>query len=250
MRWIKLDFAYLALPYAPPESTLTAVEAYKRALRSVREELGDDVFFLGIGLMGMNYGLADGMRLTLDNGPHWEEDDPFALIGSGRNFKATVRTGAGRYYLHNRVWINHDDLLFFRTDSSRPETPVTLEEATTFASFIGLAGSIVKFGEDLRTLTPEQIQIWRKLLPIYPATARPLDLFTRLYPERWILHIDGTSAGSTARWSVLGLLNWGRNYDYSVDGAAQEIPDAERSYEVDLGTLGLRRDRDFLAYEF
>ncbi|MBI3783249.1 MAG: alpha-galactosidase [Deltaproteobacteria bacterium] len=250
MGWIKLDFAYQAFPYAPPGSSLTAVEAYKRAIRSIHETLGDDVFYLGIGLIGMNYGVVDGMRLTLDNGPLWEEDNPFALIASGQNFKSTVRTGARRYYLHNRVWINHNDLLFFRTDSEHPEPRLTLDEATTFASFIGLSGSIVKFGEDLRTLTPEQIQIWRKLLPIYPATARPLDLFTRMYPEQWLLHIDHTLNGSPAAWHVLGLLNWGRNYDYSVNGAARVIADSERSFDVDLTSLGLARDRDYLAQEF
>jgi len=250
MRWVKLDFAYLAFPYAPPESTLTAVEAYKRAIRKIRDTLGDDVFFLGIGLMGMNYGVVDGMRLTLDNGPRWEEEKPFTIFGDGGNFKSTVRTGARRYYLHNRVWINHDDLLFFRTDTSQPDPPVTLDEATTLASFMGLTGSIVKFGEDLRTLTPEQIQVWRKLLPIYPATARPLDLFTRMYPETWILPISGTLAGSAASWHVLGLLNWGRNYDFSTDNAAGAIADAARSYDVDLETLGLAPDDDYLAQEF
>jgi len=250
MGWLKLDFAYYALPYAPPAATLTSIEAYKRGIRKTRDTLGDDVFYLGIGLMGMNYGVVDGMRLTLDNGPRWEEDKPFTFLGDGGNFKSTVRTGARRYYLHNRVWINHNDLLFFRTDTSQPDPPVTLEEATTLTSFMGLTGSIVKFGEDLRTLTPEQIQIWRTLLPIYPATARPLDLFTRMYPEEWSLPISGSLAGSAAQWHVLGLLNWGRNYDYAADNATQEIADAERRYDIDLGTLGLARDRDFLAQEF
>ncbi|HVM96158.1 MAG TPA: glycoside hydrolase family 36 protein, partial [Candidatus Acidoferrales bacterium] len=250
MGWVKLDFAYQAFPYAPPGSSLTAVEAYKRAIRSIQETLGPDVFYLGIGLIGMNYGVVDGMRLTLDNGPLWEEDNPFALIASGQNFKTTERTGARRYYLHNRVWMTHNDLLFFRTDKEHPEAPLSLDEATTFASFIGLSGSIVKFGEDLRTLTPEQIQIWRKLLPIYPASARPLDLFTRMYPELWNMHIDHTLSDSSANWNVVGLLNWGKNYDYSVDGAPREMPDAARSFDVDLATLGLPRDRDFLAQEF
>jgi hypothetical protein len=250
VRWLKLDFAYLAFPYAPPESALTAVEAYKRAIRAVRESLGDDVFYLGIGLMGVNYGVVDGMRLTLDNAPYWEEDDPFALIAAGSSFKSTARTGARRYYLHNRVWLNHNDLLFFRTDTSRPQAPLTLGESITLASFMGLTGSIVKFGEDLRTLTPEQIQVWRKLLPSYPATARPLDLFTRMYPEQWSLKIDGSSRGAASSWQVLGLLHWGRNFDYSAAGAAKPIADAPRAFQVSLADLGLSPDRDYLAHEF
>lgn len=250
MGWIKLDFAYQALPYAPRESTLTSLEAYKRAIRAIRSAIGDDVFYLGIAMMGLNWGVVDGMRLTLDNAPRWEEPDPFALLSATNSFKSTVRTGARRYYFHNRVWLTHNDLLFFRTDTSQPEPRITVDEARTFASFIGLTGSIVKFGEDLRTLTPEQIQTWRKLLPIYPATARPLDLFRRMYPEQWLLDVDGTLVGGAAKWKVLGLLNWGKNYDYEADGAPRTIEDGPRSYDVDLTAMGFAADRPVLAQEF
>ncbi|MEZ4336823.1 MAG: alpha-galactosidase [Sandaracinaceae bacterium] len=249
MRWLKLDFAYLALPYvsrANPE--LTAVESYRRGLRAVREGLGPDVFFLSIGLVGLNYGIADGMRLTLDDGPIWEEPSPLAPFGAAGNLKSTVRSGSRRYYLHDRLWISHDDLLFFRSAPGYPE--LTLEEATTFASFIAMSGSIVKLGEDLRTLTPPQIQVVRQLLPSYPAGGRPLDLFTRNYPEVWHQRVEGTLAGSDATWDVVALLHWGRNYDFSVDGEPPEMADAPRTYRVALDELGLDPDTDYLAQEF
>ncbi|MBK7579937.1 MAG: alpha-galactosidase [Myxococcales bacterium] len=251
MGWVKLDFAYQALPYVPRNSPkLTSIEVYKRAIREVREVLGDDVFYMGIALMGVNYGVVDSMRVTLDTGPSWEESDPFALLGDGGNFKSSVKSAARRYWLHNRVWVTHNDLLFFRTDTGHPEPLVTLDEAITLSSFIGLTGSIVKFGEDLRGLSPEQIQVWRKLLPIYPASARPLDLFTRMYPEQWLLPVEGTLAGSDARWWVLGLLNWGRNFDYTSDGTPTKMPDAARPNSVPLTNLGLSPEREYLASEF
>jgi hypothetical protein len=251
MRWIKLDFAYQAFQYLPRHAPeLTSVEVYKRATEKVRDTLGPDVFYLGIALMGVNYGVVDGMRVTLDNGPVWEEPDPFALLGNPQNFKGTIKNGARRYFLTDRVWVTHNDLLFFRTNIEHPDPPVTLDDATTLASFMGLSGSIIKFGEDLRKLTPEQIQIWRKLLPIYPATARPLDLFTRMYPEQWLLHVDGTLPGAKAEWWVLGLLNWGRNYDYENDQTPAPMADAARSYDVDLSSVGLDPSREYLASEF
>lgn len=98
----------------------------------------------------------------------------------GNNFKNAVRVGARRYYFHNRVSVSHDDLWFCRTDTSHPDQPLTTDESNTFTSRIGLSGAIVKFGEDLRTLTPEQINNWRRILPTYVSdAARPLDLFTR-----------------------------------------------------------------------
>lgn len=248
MGWIKLDFAYQAFlfpPRANPE--LSSVEAYHDALATIGDALGDDVFYLGIGMTGMNLGVVDGMRLTLDDGPTWEDRAPFGFAQAG-TIKGTVRTAARRYYFHDRVWMSHADLLFFRTAPDAPT--LTLEEAITWASFVSLSGSIVKLGEDLRTLTPEQIQVVRQLLPSYPRGARPMDLFTRHYPEQWRLPIEGTLAGSDARWTVVGLLGWGASYDFDADGEPAPLPDAPRTHVVELARWGLDPEREYLAQEF
>lgn len=248
MGWIKLDFAYQAFlfpPRANPE--LSSVEAYHDALATFGDALGDDVFYLGIGLTGMNLGVVDGMRLTLDDGPTWEDAAPFGF-GQAGTLKGTLRTAARRYYFHDRVWISHADLLFFRTAPGAPT--LTMEEATTWASYIGLSGSIVKIGEDLRTLTPPQIEVLRQLLPSYPAGARPMDLFTRHYPEQWRLPIEGTLAGSDARWMVVGLLGWGTNHSFEGDDATTELADAPRTHTLELARWGLDAERDYLAQEF
>ncbi len=251
MGWIKLDFGYFAALFAPRfDPTLTAMESYRGGLLAIDEALGDDVCFMGVGMIGVNYGVVDTMRLTLDNGPLWEEHEPFVLFGDGNNFKNGMRNAVRRYYLHNRVWLSHNDLLFFRTDASAPDEVVTLEEATTLASFMGLTGAIVKFGEDLRTLTDEQINIWRRLLPIYPASARPLDLFERHYAEVYSLAIEGTLGGSEATWTVLGLLNWGRNYDYTAPERPRLMADEARTWHLDLADLGLEPNTAYLAHEF
>ncbi|MCC6214426.1 MAG: alpha-galactosidase [Polyangiaceae bacterium] len=255
-RWLKLDFAYFALTYRPrarPE--LTAIEAYRRGLVAVRDALGDDAFYLGIAVMGPNFGVVDGMRLTLDDGPKWEQSNPFSLAGDGGSFKSTVKTGAKRWYFHGRTWVNHHDLLFFRTSTEDPDPPVTFGEAITLASFMGVMGSIVKFGEDLRQLTPEQIQLWRKLLPPYPASARPRDVFEREYPELYDLDVRFTLAAepdaedTPEPWKVIGILNWGRNFDWSGDERL-DLPDEARRYPIDLHEWGLDPETDYHVFEF
>ncbi len=249
-RWIKHDYGYYDLLYPPKhDPTMTSIEAYKAGLRAVRGAIPDNVFYLGIALMGVNFGEVDGMRLTLDSGPLWEQAHPFSLVGSGNSFKSTVKTGARRYYFHNHLWVTHNDLLFFRTDIQHPDQTVTLDEAKTYASFMALSGSIIKFGEDLRTLTPEQIDVWRQLLPSYPDAARPMDLFTRHYPEEYLLRVNGTLVGSDASWYVVGLLNWGRNYDFDARPML-DMPDEARTYSIDLGKWGLDPDKQYLASEF
>lgn len=250
MGWLKLDFAYLAFGYhARADPRMTAIEAYRQGLLAIREGLGPDVFLVGIGLVGMGYGIVDAQRLTLDDGPRWEDPAPFDLFGQGGSYKSTVRTGARRYYLHGRVWLSHNDLLFSRT-SPEEDRELTPGEHRVFASFIGLTGSLVKFGEDLRTLTPDVIGQWRRLLPTYPATARPVDLFLRHYPEVYVLPIDGTTAGSDAIWTVVGLLNWGTNFDYDNDLSAAPMPEESRTYRVELARHGLDPAADYLAQEF
>ena len=80
-QWAKVDFTYwdiLGKPlYANTHGqSLTNIEAWRMGWRTIREALGPDVFLLGIGVMGANIGVLDGMRLTSDNGPKWDEADP------------------------------------------------------------------------------------------------------------------------------------------------------------------------------
>ncbi len=251
MKWLKLDFSYYALVYPPlGDPSLTSVEAYKRGLRAIGDEAGDDVFYLGIGILGINFGVVDSMRTTLDSAPLWDESEgAFATLSMGNSIKGTVRSSSRRYYLHNRIWVNHNDLLFFRSDKSFPDKLLTQDEAITFASFMGLSGSIVKFGEDLRTLTPEQINIWRTLTPSYPDAARPMDVLTRQYPEQYRLDIDGTLAGSDAKWLVVGLLHWGTNYGLDTDNPTT-LSDEAREYTIDIETWGLDPEKEYVAHEF
>ncbi len=254
--WLKLDFNYYSLMtigiYDP---TQTREEMYRNALRIIREEIGDDTFFLAVSVMGIHYGLIDGDRLQLDNQPVWDweptlEDDEKS---GQQGFKPTVRTSGRRYYLHNRIWINHPDLIIFRSNTRDETWPrVTFEEARSFCTYVGLSGGIVKIGDRLVDMTGEQINVVRQLLPIYPNGARPLDLFTREFPEMWHLHVEGGTDGFNEPYDVLGLINWGLNWDLTKN-PFEKMPDegTVRSYTIDLvEELGLDSQTTYLAYEF
>lgn len=240
-RWVKVDFAYLDLLGKPQfDPTLTNVEAYRQAWRAIREALGPDIFLLGVGTMGTLAGFVDGMRLTLDNSPCWEEEKPNDLLGSSRGFKSTVRTGARRWYYQNRLWVNHDDLILFRSYPDKKHPALSFEEARTFATWIGLGGGIVKLGDKLVDLAthPEWIDVVRRLLPAWPEGARPTDVLTRDFPETYRLHVKAPAG----EWDVVGLFNWGTNRDLTANPPAA-MPDAARTYQVPCAD-------DCLAYEF
>ncbi len=229
--WAKVDFTYWALLgkhlYDP---SLTTVEAWRQGWQAVRAGLGDEVFLCGIGVMGANIGTLDAMRLTIDNGPAWEEVDPDDLLTPTRGFKATMRTGARRWFYQNRIWVNHDDLLFFRSWPDPKIAPLTLTEARTFASWIGLSASIVKIGDKLLDFQghPEWIAIVRSLLPAWPDGARPLDVMIRDYPEQFRQYV----VAPAGTWDNIGLFHWGRNRDHTTTPPT-DLPDSQtRTFQV------------------
>lgn len=230
-KWIKLDFSYYTLfneNMTNPE--LSAAEAYYDIMQIIRETIGPDTFFLTISAMGLGFDMADGGRTTLDNMPTWGDDDD-------QGTKITLRTAAHRYYL-NWLWSNHHDLVFYR-----PTIGMTLNEARTWTSTICLLGGIVKLGDSFTMMheNPEWLDMARFIIPVYPKSARPLDMFELLHPE--VYHLAVEREGRT--WDVVGLFNWGTNVEVM---SGKETPEEEKTQTLDLETIGLDPAGKYLVY--
>lgn len=239
-RWIKQDFSYYALFTTNlHDPDVTPSEAFVDALAMLRDVIGPDVFYLLVSAVGLTFDAADGNRITLDNQPWW--GDPVKSGDQGT--KVTVQTVAHRYWMSHGLWVNHPDLLFFRDRFG-----MTLPEARCYASLVGLTGGIVKLGESFVAMDahPDWREVVYRLLPVYPRTARPLDLFEREYPERWLLE----AGRDDWAWHVLGLFHWGRNRDIGGEWDFPK-PDDElsREFELDLWALGIGDGGDVLALD-
>jgi len=228
--WIKMDFSYYALfadeLYGGKES---AAEAYHNAMDVIREAIGPDTFFVGISAMGLCFDTADGGRTTLDNMPTWGD-------GDDQGIKITLRTAAHRYYL-NWLWSNHHDLVFYR-----PTIGLTLNEARAWTSAVALMGGIVKLGDSYTMMHehPDWLALARPIIPVYPRSARPLDMFELLHPEVW--HLPVEREGRV--WDVVGLFNWGTNKEIMT---GKEIKEAVRTISLDLITVGFDAAESYLA---
>ena len=250
IQWLKLDFAYrVMLSEDWYDPSLSRFEFYHNGIELLREALGEDVFFLNVAMAGPNYGLVDALRLTLDTMPVWEGTsenpyDPLAIIDN-QGLKPMYRDAARRYYLQNRVWVNHPDLIFFRPHADPRIPALSLNESRTFASSVALQGGIVKIGDPLVDMSPEAVDSIRRILPVYGRCGRPLDMFRREFPEIWSL----TLPDFAEPYNVLGLLNWGLNRDLTVLPPAW-IPDEGRRIAVDLEEAGLDPSGTYLAFEF
>ncbi len=228
--WVKMDFSYYAL-FAEnlSDPTVTASEAYHNALRVIREAIGPDTFLLGISAMGLCFDEVNGGRLTLDNMPLWADDED-------QGIKVTLRTAAHRYYL-NWLWANHPDLLFYR-----PLLGLTLPEARAWTSVVSLMGGIVKLGETYTAMQehPEWEAMVRPILPVYPHSARPLDLFELLHPEVWWLPV----VREGREWNVVGLYNWGENENIP---SGKAVPEETRTKTLALEDIGLDPNESWLV---
>ncbi len=249
--WLKLDFGYWALfgdDYYVEGSTRE--EAWRSSMQVIRDALGEDAFFLIIGQMGPNFGIADGGRLTLDTMPVWDTDPNQTMVMEQQGLKPSLRTASRRWYVSDRVWVNHPDLFFFRSNTLDETWPrVTATEARTFATYIALTGGIVKLGDRLVDLDGDSINVIRTMIPIYPTPATPLDVFEREFPEVFWQTVDDAQDGFGETYTVVGLFHWGANVDMSVNPYV-DIPDTDddRTLTVDLTGEGL--EGEYLAYEF
>lgn len=228
LNWIKTDFTYNLLGGKGfYDKDLTAVEAMQLGFQIIRDVIGDETFMVGIGgPCQLHYGLVDAERLTLDVQPAWGKDG--MMMPEKQGIKPNARIIARRYYLHNRVWFTHCDVLQFRE-------PLTRSMYLIQATVMGLSGGVFKVGEKFTNLTKEHFDVVSKILPIYRPFGRgmrPIDLFYKEYPEIWDLLIDDYNNG-LGKYHVVGLFNWGENKD--LDKTMPSEPRDIRFYFQDLG---------------
>lgn len=244
-QWIKLDFAYRApLSQGWYEPNTTRGEFYRQGVQIMRDALGPDVFFLNVAITGWNVGLVDSIRLTLDTMPAWDGEHPDSPVDN-QGLKPMYRDAVRKYWLHNRVWVNHPDLIFFRAHEDTQIPPLTVNESLTFATSVALQGGLVKIGDRLVDLQPDWVDGYRRIMPVYGVSGRPLDMFEREFPE-----VLSTPAADFAEpYHVIGLLNWGTNRDLT-NPYFPPTPDGDKTIAVELERAGLDGSADYHAYEY
>ncbi|MHA1733018.1 MAG: alpha-galactosidase [Promethearchaeota archaeon] len=232
---LKLDFCYYVVGGKEfHDKSATGTEALRRGYQVIREAAGPDVFIIACGgPVGFYWGLADACRIGLDNMPRWGKDGEFMVEVQG--ILPSVRVMAGRYYLQNRVWVNHNDLIFFRP-------PLSWSEALSWATVYALSGSVLKIGDKLVQMKDEAFRVIQKMLPVYPKGARPVDLLVHQYPLVWDLAIDDVDLEP---WHVVGLFNWGVNREFD-----EEWDEKARVVTLSFEDLGLNPSKSFAVFDF
>jgi len=190
-----------------------ADESYRATLETIRDAIGPNRYLLGCWVIPLEgVGLMNGSRVGADVLPNWD------------GFKFALRATMEYYFLHNVAWYDDPDVLVVRS-------PLPLEQARAWATLVGLSGQAVLTSDRLMDLSPERVELLRR---VYPATdIRPLDLFK--------------SDRNKSVWD-LKINHLGRSYD--VVGLFNFSEAAPKTTYVSWKDLGLPSDRPVHVFDF
>lgn len=202
--------------YDPECSTY---EAYRRCMQMARDIVGEDFYMLSCSGNNDRYVLTagdvfDGSRIGGDIFT-WEE------------FKSSLVERVLRVYPY------HNTLLYCDPDNLvlRPEFN-DLHQARTRAAIVSLLGLPATFGDDLRELPEDRVELLRRSLPtldVHPMDMRELGL------EKDEVIINLVIDRPFEKWNVAGVLN---------------LNEEEKEITVDLEKdLGLENG-EYLVYEY
>jgi alpha-galactosidase len=161
--YFKVDFMYAGALNGRRHSDATGVDAYRRAVRLIREAIGPKATLLGCGAPILpSVGLYDAMRVSPDVGLLYEPRD--GDLGSPSQ-RSAVRTGRARAFQHARFWVNDPDCLIVR-----PE----MERRQEWAEHVERFGGLRVSSDRLESLDGWALETTRSLLR--PSPPEPLDL--------------------------------------------------------------------------
>ena len=232
---VETDFVYhllAAKSYA--DSTYTHAQALCRGMQAIRDGAGEETFIMGVAPFPLVGYIADGMRVGIDCAPIWRTTPDLWSWGC----VDALTNAARRYYFAPRVFALDQDCFFFGHESTRKRWKVehlphlTRNQQLAWMTGAALTGGAVKSGDAYTTLTPEELDMMRRLLPVITSPARPVDLFEREEARIWSLPIDC----AIGKWRIVGVFNWNASEDDAVT--------------LSLSQLGLDADTEYAVFDF
>src|SRR5271157_148428 len=236
-KYIKIDFVFSAITEEAVfhDEHVTRVEAYRDALRIIRDAAGDDTFILGCGAPLMeSIGFVNGMRISTDTDPHWARFD--AVMGGldilVPGMKHAILNTITRSWMHKKFWINDPDCLMIRTT----RTKLTEAEIMTQLAVIGLSGGQVAISDDLALLPDDRLRMIALVQPPSPFPARSPDMF--MHPAPVMYMADGSSQDH-GTWKVVAVINWQKHRrDMVLDLAGIDCDEAGKYHVLNFWKQG------------
>jgi alpha-galactosidase len=210
------------------DPTITSVERFRLGMKTMREAMGPDIYFLGCSaIFGPCIGFVDGMRTGGDIFPVYDA------------FPERCLANLGNFYLSGKVFNGDADYLIFRAaadedakvsqSKNKSGGSVTLNEAQMWADFNKLYGTARLQSDNLMTLRPERQALVKEVFQ-YPAMDEtvPLDLWRHATKKGDGFELVLARKGQDV---YLGVFNWGdtpKDYPLAAFGKPDPIKLAGR----------------------
>ena len=204
------------------DPTITSVERFRLGMKTMREAMGPDIYFLGCSaVFGPCIGFVDGMRTGGDISPRYEA------------FPERCLANLGHFYLSGKVFNGDADYLVFRAaadedekvskNSNKSGGSVTLNEAQMWADFNKLYGNCRLQSDNLMTLRPERQALVKEVFQ-YPAMDEtvPLDIWRHATNKGDGFELVLARKGKEI---YLGVFNWSDTpKEYALAGFGKPDP--------------------------
>ena len=232
---MEADYVYhLLLAESYHDASMTKIDVFRKGMQAVREGFGDDGFIMSFTPQPVTATIANGMRTGIDCAPIWRKQADKWAWGCVESLTAAAR----RYYFAPYCWAPDQDCAYFAKESTRKRwgvesaPPLTREQSIAWLTGAALTAGVVKIGDAFSELTPDELNIMRKLLPVSESPARPIDLFTSEHPAIWSLPIDS----KIGKWHIVALFNWDETNPASIS--------------IDLREAGMQPHLHYVVYDF
>jgi len=204
----KLDFTRAAVIYEVADffdKSITLAEAYYKAVRAIREGMGEDAYFLMCGgLYDPIIGLVDAQRTGSDVLSMWSSN----INKGGKTAPYTIKQSTMRYYM-NAWWDNDPDALMIRKNATMERGLrltyglLTEEEVKTSVMNQFMGGGIMCATEPLDKITDDRLMEYQRILPVISGKVRPIDLMDSVrFPKMMDVYREKEAA------HYLCMVNW------------------------------------------
>ncbi len=235
VRYFKIDFMRYGLEDFVKEKnknvktikaydpTITSVERFRLGMKTMREAMGNDAYFLGCSaVFGPCIGFVDGMRTGGDIHPIYEA------------FPERCLANLSNFYLSGKVFNGDADYLVFREGIDEDEKvsqekfkhggSMTMNEAQMWADFNKLYGTARLHSDNLMTLRPERKALVKEVFD-FPAMDEtiPLDFWKHATNKKDGFELVLARKGNEI---YLGIFNWSdkpKEYTLQAYGKAKPV---------------------------
>ncbi len=220
---VEADYAYYLMLAEGFQEAVTPLEALRRGMAALRSGMRDDAFLLTTTPQPVNAALAPGIRTGYDCAPRWRAGSVTGPWGTVE----TLTSAISRYYVVPHWYYPDQDCVFFEMPEERQRWRLdaavpSLSENQTIAWLTGaaLTGGVVKIGNPFTALNERQVDLLRRVLPVPPSPARPLDIFQTFPPRIWRLLLKDQTGNDRC---FLALFNWDENQPAVLTVTASDL---------------------------